>query len=57
MLYRLLGGGRPSRYIENKGEYPEDVNGYFSYTDCVTDDAYLTVMNVVSAHEKQCRVP
>ena len=51
MLYRLLGGGRPSRFIENKGEYPVDVKGYFSYTDCVTDDAYLTVMNVVSAHE------
>ena len=51
ILYGLLGGGRPTRYIENKGEYPEDVNGYFSYTDCVTDDAYLTVMNVVSAHE------
>jgi|YelNatPaOPRAMG01_1025707.scaffolds.fasta_scaffold00185_24 glycerol-3-phosphate dehydrogenase len=51
LLYRLLGGGRPSQFKKNKGEYPEDVDGYFTYTDCVTDDAYLTIMNVVSAHE------
>ncbi|MCL4314876.1 MAG: FAD-dependent oxidoreductase [Candidatus Thermoplasmatota archaeon] len=51
MLYGLLGGGKPSRFIKNQGEYPGDVKGYFSYTDCVTDDAYLTVMNIVSAHE------
>lgn len=51
ILYGLLGGGKPSRFIKNQGEYPGDVEGYFSHTDCVTDDAYLTVMNIVSAHE------
>lgn len=48
-LYRLLGGGKHSRYVKNTGKYPEFVKGYFSYMDATTDDALLTVYNVVSA--------
>lgn len=48
-LYRLLGGGKHTGYIKNTGKYPNFVRGYFSYLDATTDDALLTVYNVVSA--------
>ncbi len=51
-IYRLLGGGAHSRYIRNEGKYPDNVKGYYTFKDCVTDDALLTVYNIVSAHER-----
>ncbi|MCL4329616.1 MAG: FAD-dependent oxidoreductase [Candidatus Thermoplasmatota archaeon] len=51
-LYRLLGGGKHSRYTTNEGKYPGSIDGYYTFKDCVTDDARLTVYNVVSAHER-----
>ncbi|EQD30615.1 glycerol-3-phosphate dehydrogenase, partial [mine drainage metagenome] len=51
ILYGLLGGGKPSRFKKNDGLYPDEVDGYFTYADCVTDDSYLTILNVVSAHQ------
>lgn len=50
MLYRILGGGKHSRYTKNNGVFPGSVNGYYTYKDCITDDSLLTVTNVVSAH-------
>lgn len=51
ILYGMLGGGKPSRLKKNDGLYPVEIEGYFTYTDCVTDDSYLTILNVVSAHQ------
>ncbi len=50
-LYRLLGGGKASGFIRNTGKYPKSVDGYYTYVDCITDDARLTVRNIVEAHE------
>lgn len=51
ILYRLLGGGRSSRYVKNGGEFPGNVDGCFTYRDAVTDDALLTMVNVISARD------
>jgi glycerol-3-phosphate dehydrogenase len=50
MLYRILGGGKHSAYTKNNGIFPDSVKGYYTYKDCITDDALLTVSNIVSAH-------
>lgn len=50
-LYKLLGGGKHSRFIRNEGRYPPFVKGYFTYLDATTDDALLTVYNIVSARK------
>ncbi len=49
LLYRILGGGRHSGFTRNKGEFPKEISGSFRYSDAVTDDARLTVLNVLSA--------
>lgn len=48
-IYELIGGKiKIPRMKNNKYGY-EGFKGYFSYTDALTDDAYLTVTNIVSA--------
>lgn len=56
-LYNILSGrmGIP-RYRRNRGEYPENVKGYFQYMDAFTDDSKLVLYNIVSAQMRgaQC---
>lgn len=50
LLYSLLGGKiQLPRMIENTGEYPSDVKGYFRYHDAFAVDSILVIHNVVSA--------
>ncbi len=52
LLYRILGGGSAQRYSRNKGEFPEWIRGYFRYKDAVTDDAVLTLHNIIDARSR-----
>lgn len=48
-IYELIGGNIRMPLMNKKGYNYEGFKGYFSYTDAISDDAYLTVNNIVSA--------
>ena len=52
-LYYLLGGHlKIPRFIRNEGIYQESVEGYFEYSDSLTDDSKLVIYNIVSARRR-----
>ncbi len=48
-IYELIGGKITIPRMKNDKYNYDGFRGYFSYTDALTDDAYLTVTNIVSA--------